>query len=78
MEGIYKIEFVLLRNIIYSNLLKYLMLAIQDPLNVTYQRCYCGYTEGVVPRSLMEMTLNDAKGIKPGCMLIMSWKLAVS
>ena len=67
MEGIYTIEFVLLRNIIYSNLLKYLMLVIQDPINVTYQRRYCGYTEGVVPRSLMEMTLNDAKGIKPGC-----------
>ena len=67
MEGIYTIEFVLLRNIIYSNLLKYLMLVIQDPINVTYQRRYCGYTEGVVPRSLKDVTLNDAKGIKPGC-----------
>ena len=28
------------------------MLVIQDPLNVTYQRRYCGYTEGVVPHSL--------------------------
>ena len=50
MEGIYKKK--LLRNIIYTNLLKYIMLVIQDPLNVTYQSRYCGYTEGVVPRSL--------------------------